>query len=81
MLTQLLLIAAMLALRLALAFDDAAYALAERVVRPALDRAPAAATFLAAFGAELALVFAAAYLCSAAHVWPRLLAMLLEAAR
>ena len=80
-LTQLLLLAAMVALRLAMAFDDAAYALAERIVRPSLGQASFAATFVAAFGAELVLVLGAAYFCSAAHVWPRLLALFVEAAR
>lgn len=80
-LTHLLLLAAMAALRLAMAFDDAAYALAERIVRPSMGQAPFAATFVAAFGAELVLVLGAAYCCCAAHVGPRLLTLLMEAAR
>jgi hypothetical protein len=80
-LPHLLLLAAMGALRLAMAFDDAAYALAERIVRPSLGQAPFAATFVAAFGAELALVLGAAYFTSAAHVWPRFLSLLMEVIR
>jgi hypothetical protein len=42
--------------RLLLALDDAAYGLSERLVRLLLRRASFAATFVAAFGVELALV-------------------------
>lgn len=42
--------------RLALMLDDAAYALSERLVSLFLRRASFAATFVAAFGVELALV-------------------------
>ncbi len=66
-LTHLFLLAAMGALRLAMAFDDAAYALAERIVRPGLGRAPFAATFFAAFGAEIGLVFGAGTALRAVH--------------
>lgn len=47
------------AFRLALAFDDAAYGLSERLVRLFMRRATFAATFVAAFGVELALVLGA----------------------
>jgi hypothetical protein len=47
------------AFRLALAFDDAAYGLSERLVRLLMRRASFAATFVAAFGVELALVLGA----------------------
>lgn len=43
-------------LRLALAFDDTAYGLSERLVRLFMRRASFAATFVAAFGVELAFV-------------------------
>ena len=44
------------AFRFALAFDDAAYGLSERIVRLFMRRASFAATFVAAFGIELTLV-------------------------
>ena len=68
-------------LLLALTLDEAAYGLAERIVRPALGRVPAAATFLAAFAAEVALVLGTAYICCAAHVWPRILDLIIKACR
>lgn len=43
-------------LRLALAFDDVAYGLSERLVRLFMRRASFATTFVAAFGVELALI-------------------------
>ncbi len=52
--------------RLALAFDDAAYALSERLVRLFMRRASFAATFVAAFGVELALVLGALRLVAGA---------------
>lgn len=75
-LTHPLLLAAMGALQLALAFDDAAYALAERIVRPSLGRAPFAATFFAAFGVEIGLVFGAGAALRAVHAGERFLAAL-----
>jgi hypothetical protein len=75
-LTHIFLLAAMGALRLAMAFDDAVYALAERIVRPGLARAPFAATFVAAFGAEIGLVFGAGAVLRAAHADARLWAAL-----
>lgn len=66
-LTHLFLLAAMGALRLAMALDDAAYALAERIVRPGLAWAPFAAIFFAAFGAEIGLVFGAGTALRAVH--------------
>lgn len=44
------------AFRLALALDEGAYALAERLVRPFLGRASFAVSFAASFGVELAFV-------------------------
>jgi hypothetical protein len=75
-LAHLSLLAAMGALRLAMAFDDAAYALAERIVRPGLGQAPFAATFVAAFGAEIGLVFGVGTVLRAAHADTRLWAAL-----
>ncbi len=74
--TQVLLIAAAVTLRVALAFDEAAYAVAERIVRPALGQASSAATFVAAFGAEIGLVFGAGAVLRAAHADERLWAAL-----
>lgn len=54
------------AFRLALAFDDAAYGLSERLVRFFMRRASFAATFVAAFGVELALVLGALRLVAGA---------------
>lgn len=45
--------------RFALAFDDVAYALSERLVRLFMRRASFAATFVAALGVELALILVA----------------------
>lgn len=75
-LTHLLLIVAMGALQLAMAFDDAAYGLAERIVRPALGRAPFAAAFFAAFVTEIGLVLGAGAVLRAAHADARLWAAL-----
>ena len=75
-LTHLLLLAAMGAWQFAMAFDDAAYALAERIVRPALGRASFVATFFAAFGAEIGLVFGVGSALRAAHADARLWAAL-----
>jgi len=75
-LTHLMLLAVMGAWQFAMAFDDAAYALAERIARPALDRAPFAATFIAAFGVEIGLVFGAGAVLRAAHADARLWAAL-----
>ncbi|MDX6769028.1 MAG: hypothetical protein SF051_05810 [Elusimicrobiota bacterium] len=47
------------AFRLALALDDAAYGLSERLVRLFMRRASFAATFVAAFGVELTFVLGA----------------------
>lgn len=57
---------ATVAFRLALAFDDAAYGLSERLVRLFMRRASFAATFVAAFGVELALVLGALRLIAGA---------------
>lgn len=76
MLTHLMLLAAMGAWQFAMAFDDAAYALAERIIRPALGRASFAATFFAAFGAEVGLVFGTGAILRAAHADARLWAAL-----
>lgn len=54
------------AFRLALAFDDLAYGLSERLVRLFMRRASFAATFVAAFGVELALVLGALRLAAEA---------------
>lgn len=75
-LTHLLLIVAMGALQLAMTFDDAAYSLAERIVRPAMGRASFAATFFAAFSAEIGLVFGAGAVLRAAFADARLWAAL-----
>ncbi|MDE2509772.1 MAG: hypothetical protein KGL74_01500 [Elusimicrobia bacterium] len=75
-LSHIFLLAAMGALRLAMAFDDAAYALAERIIRPFLGRAPFAATFFAAFGAEVGLVFGAGEVLLVIHAGERLSAAL-----
>ena len=64
------------ALRLALALDEAAYALSERLVRPFAGRAPFAANFAAAFGAEIGLVFGAGAVLRAAYADARLWAAL-----
>lgn len=75
-LTHLLLFVVMGTFWLALAFDDAAYAVAERIVRPFLGRASFAAIFFAAFGVEIGLVFGAGAVLRAAHAGERLLAAL-----
>jgi len=69
------------AFRLALAFDAAAYALSERLVRPFAGRAPFAANFAAAFGVELALILGSVQLWRAAHVSGRLAVLLSEILR
>ena len=56
------------ALRFALALDEAAYALSERIVRSFAGQASFAMNFAAAFGVELALVLGSAQLWSAAHL-------------
>lgn len=76
MLTHLLLLGAMGAWQFAMAFDDVAYALAERIVRPALGRATFAANFFAAFCVEIGLVFGAGAVLRAAHADARLWAAL-----
>lgn len=81
LLTHLLAIAAMGSLRLALTLDEAAYVLSERLVRPFVGRAPFAATFVAAFGAELALVLGAVRLWRAADMGGRISVLLAEALR
>ena len=67
--------------RLALAFDAAAYALSERLVRPFAGRAPFAANFAMAFGAELMLVFGSVQFWRAAHMSDRVAALLGEVLR
>ncbi|MDO8756671.1 MAG: hypothetical protein Q7J64_01555 [Elusimicrobiota bacterium] len=69
------------ALRLALAFDESAYALSARFVRPFAGRAPFAANFAAAFGAELTLVFGSVQFWRAAHMGDRVAALLGEILR
>jgi len=69
------------AFRLALALDGAAYALSERLVRPFAGRAPFAANFAAAFGAELVLVLGAVQFWRAAQMGDRVAALLGEILR
>lgn len=74
-LTHLQLILLMGGVRLYLALDDAAYWLAERIVRRIIGGAPFALGFLAAFAVQVALVFGAAGAWRAWHVGARLLAL------
>ena len=69
------------ALRLVLAFDEAAYALSERLVRPFAGQTPFAVNFAATFSAELMLVLGAAQLWRAAHLGGRVAALLGEILR
>ncbi|MBI5247526.1 MAG: hypothetical protein HY923_10120 [Elusimicrobia bacterium] len=69
------------ALQFALAVDEAAYALAERLVRPFAGRAPFAAKFVAAFSVELVLVLGSVHLWRAAHISGRIAALLWEILR
>ncbi|MDX6768778.1 MAG: hypothetical protein SF051_04550 [Elusimicrobiota bacterium] len=55
-LTHLIAIVAMGAVRVALYADEVAYDLSERLIRPVLGPAPFAVRFLAAFSTEIALV-------------------------
>ena len=64
------------AFRLALALDKAAYTLSERLVRPFTGQAPFAASFVAAFGVELGLIFASVQFWRAAHMGGRVAALL-----
>lgn len=66
------------ALQLALVLDEAAYALSARLVRRFLDRAPFAATFVAAFGTELGLVLGSVQLYRTMHLGSRLAVLLAE---
>lgn len=74
-LTHLQLILLMGGVRLYLALDDAAYWLAERIVRPVIGGAPFALGFLAVFAVQVALVFGAAGAWRAWHVGARFLAL------
>lgn len=74
-LTHLQLILLMGCVRLYLAVDDAAYWLAERIVRPFLGSASFAWGFLAAFAVEIALAFGAVGAWRACHMGARLLAL------
>ncbi len=67
--------------RLALALDEAAYALSERLVRPFAGRASFAANFAAAFATELMLVFGSVQFWRAAHMGGRVAAFLGEMLR
>lgn len=69
------------AFRLALALDEAAYALSERLVRPFAGRAPFAVNFAAAFAAELMLVLGAVQFWRAARMSGRVAALLGEILR
>lgn len=69
------------AFRLALAFDAAAYALSERLVRPFAGRAPFAANFAAAFGMELVVVFGSVQFWRAARMGDHVTALLGEIMR
>ncbi|MEK7382870.1 MAG: hypothetical protein AAB262_06240, partial [Elusimicrobiota bacterium] len=69
------------AFRLALALDEAAYALSERLVRPFADRAPFAVNFAAAFAAELMLVLGAVQFWRTARMSGRVAALLGEILR
>lgn len=74
-LTHLQLILLMGGVRLYLALDDAAYWLAERIVRPTIGGAQFALGFLAAFAVQVAIVFGAAGAWRAWHVGARLLTL------
>ncbi|MDX6768815.1 MAG: hypothetical protein SF051_04735 [Elusimicrobiota bacterium] len=65
-LTYLQVLIATATFRLALAFDDVAYGLSERIVRLFMRRESFAAAFLAAFGLELVLVLGALRLAAGA---------------
>lgn len=67
--------------RLALALDDAAYALSERVTRLFMRRASFAATFVAAFVLELALVLGSLQFWSATRMGDRAAVLLAEVLR
>ncbi|MDX2152091.1 MAG: hypothetical protein SFV54_15240 [Bryobacteraceae bacterium] len=81
LLTHLMAILAMGALRAALCLDEAAYALSERLTRPLAGTAPFPARFAAAFGAEVALVLGGAWAWRSWGLGPRLAAALLELLR
>lgn len=74
-LTHLQFILLMGGVRLYLILDDAAYRLAERIVRPLLGGASFAGNFLAAFAVEVALAFGGAWAWRTWHMGARLLAM------
>jgi len=59
------------ALRLVMELDEAAFAVAERLMRPFTGRAPFAAGFAAAFGAELFLIFGSVQIWHAMDVGAR----------
>lgn len=67
--------------RLAMAFDAGAYALSERVARLFMRRASFAATFVAAFGIELALALGAVRLWPALRMGDRAAVLLAEILR
>jgi len=67
--------------RLALALDDAAYALSERVARFFMRRASFAATFIAAFVLELALVLGTIQLWLTMRMGDRATVLLAEVLR
>ncbi len=64
------------AVHLFMALDDWTYAASEWLVRPVAGRAPFAVNFLAALAAQLAMVFGSLTVWSAAHLGPRVLALL-----
>lgn len=66
-LTHLLLIIAMGVLRLAMALDEAAYGICERLVTPLLGPMSLPSTFLASFGAEIGLAVGAGAILRTAH--------------
>ncbi len=69
------------ALRLALAFDAAAYALLEGLLRPFLGRTTFTMSFLATFGVELAVVLGSPLVCRTLHIGSRFAVLLTEALR
>jgi len=76
LLTHLLALVVMAAVRLVLTLEDAAYALSERLVRPFLGSPFRPVSFLTALGVEMLLVLGAFAYCRAANLGPRLCAQL-----
>lgn len=79
--TYLFSLAAMGAVRAAFFFDETAYALSERLVRPIAGGAPFAIQFWTAFSAEIVLVLGSAWAWRAWDLGPRLMTALMEISR